>query len=130
MATATKLATKKLPAERIGPWRGGFIRRDSSGELTYYIDEQIVGRRFTISTHCHTEDDANDHYKRFRKDPVAYAQTPRRTLSTVEPVVLDEKLAARFLDWSEKERRNSTAWVACQRQQLAWWAERWGNTNL
>jgi len=116
-------------------WRGatggvrGFIRRDSNGEDTYYIDKQIEGRRFTVSTRSHDEKDADKEWWRFYENPAAY-EPPRRVVHVEGALVLDEKLAARFLDWSQKERHNSTAWVACQRQQLAWRAERWGNTKL
>src|SRR4051812_46791674 len=102
MANGIGVAAKSGPGQRIGSWRRGFIRRDSRGELTYYIEKQIAGKRFTISTHCDNEDEAEEHYKRFRKDPNAYAQAPRVLTAVGPPLVLDDKLAGRFLVWSEK----------------------------
>ena len=44
--------------------------------------------------------------------------------------MLDEELVGRFLDWSLNVKGNSPEWVACQRQQLAWWAMHLGDTDL
>ena len=100
-AAARKSSTTTQGERRDWPGRG-FIRTDSTGERTYYIEMQIEGRRFTLSTGAHTEEDADKEWARFRANPAAYQQ-PRRVVEVEGALVLDEKLAERFLDWSEKK---------------------------
>ncbi len=110
-------------------WRGGYIRQDQRGRRVYYIAKRIGGDRFEVSTRCDREDAAEEHYKRFLLDPAGYTPTPPRHAKE-KPLVLDEELAGRFLDWSLNVKGNSPEWVACQRQQLAWWAMHFGDTDL
>lgn len=112
-----------------GTWRGGYVRQDLRGRRVYYIAKRIGGRRYEVSTRCDREDAAEEHYRRFLLDPEGYAPTPPRH-AVEQPLVLDEELVGRFLDWSLNGKGNSSEWVACQRQQLAWWATHLGDTDL
>jgi hypothetical protein len=114
---------------QVGTWRGGYIRRDQRGRRVYYIAKRIGGQRFEVSTRCDREGAAEEHYKRFLLDPAGYTPTPPQR-AREKPLVLDEELAARFLDWSLNVKGNSPEWVACQRQSLAWWAMNLGDTDL
>ena len=92
-------------------------RQDLRGRRAYYIAKRIGGRRYEVSTRCDREDAAEEHYRRFLLDPEGYTPTqPRHAVE--QPLVPDEELVGRFLDWSLNVKGNSSEWVACQRQQL------------
>ena len=96
---------------QVGTWRGGYIRQDQRGRRVYYISRRIGGVRFEVSTRCDREDAAEEHYRRFLLDPAVYTPRPPQH-AREKPLVLDEELAGRFLDWSLNVKGNSAEWVA------------------
>lgn len=63
MASAPEAKTK---------WLGGYVDY-SSGKPVYYIRKQVRGRRYHVSTRCHTERGALVELDRFEKDPANYS---------------------------------------------------------
>lgn len=55
-----------------GPWKGGYISISKSGRKTYFIEREVRGLRFHVSTRTHDERAAFRHLDRFESDPVAY----------------------------------------------------------
>lgn len=108
-------------------WEGGFIRADSKGRDVYVIRRMIDGRRYDVSTRCHTLRGAMEQLKRFEADPAGYRPSGE---SGRAPIYLDATLVAEFLDWSLNVAKNTPTWVRAQRNYLAWWSDRIGGKNL
>ena len=97
---------RKAP-EQVKPWRAlgvtlGFIRNG-----TFYIYRVVHGRRYRISTGCHTAEAALLEYRRFEADPAHYI--PRRSAGTgFAAAVID------YLRYSELTLQNSEGHVSKQ----------------
>ena len=115
--------------------RGGRIRTDAKGRAVYVIRKQVNGRRFEVSTRCHTLDAALKEWDRFEKDRTRYMPggDPGPT-----PIYLDAepdedevpKLVREFLAWSKNEKKNSPKWVGQQKLYLAWWVDQLAGVDL
>lgn len=106
--------------------RGGRIRFDARGRAVYVIRRQVNGRRYEVSTRCHSLGAALRQMERFEAEPEAY--NPRGA-ERGPPVYLDEALAADFLAWS-KAKGNTARWIGQQRLYLAWWADKLRGVDL
>ncbi len=104
---------------------GGRIRFDAKGRSVYVIRRQIDGRRFEVSTRCHTLSAALRQLSRFEAEPAAY----RAGGDHLPAVYLDEDLVRDFLAWS-KAKGNTARWRGQQRLYLAWWAEKLRGVDL
>lgn len=109
------------------PWIGGYVIRDSKGHDLYFIRKQINGRRYDVTTACHTMRAAVKQLERFEADPANYRAGGD---APDAPVLLTEDLAAEFLTWSRDVRRNSGEWLAKQRRYISWWAEKLSGFDL
>ena len=109
------------------PWEGGYVYVDGRGRDVFVIRRSVAGTRYEVSTRAHSARAALEHLARFEADPTAY--DPRGTPS-VDPIILDLKLAEAFLGWSRDVRHNTKKWVGEQRSALAWWAEHIGGRDL
>ncbi len=107
-------------------WDGGRILVDSDGRDVYQIRKQINGKRYEVSTRCHSTKAAHEQLKRFEADPEGYMPSG---LSS-NRLVLDEALRDEFLAWSELEKKNTKTWVGQQRLYLTWWMEKIGSHDL
>ena len=113
----------------IQTWDGGYIRVDARGRDVYVIRRMVAGRRYEVSTRCHTSRAAHEQLRRFEEDPGNYrpggGQKPG-----VEPIYLDQTLAEEFLAHSRDVKHNDAKWVAKQKDYLAWWGDRLEGLNL
>ena len=82
----------------------GRIRIDAKGRPVYVIREQRDGRRYEVSTGCHTLRAALDEYDRFDKNPAGYMAA-----KTTGPLCLDNARAEAFLAYSKNEKRNTVS---------------------
>ena len=85
-------------------WMGGYVTTDSKGRDVFCIRKQIGGKRFDVSTRCHTERAALEQLKKFEADPLLYKPGGDPKLL---PLLLDAELATEFLVWSRDVKRNS-----------------------
>jgi len=108
-------------------WEGGRIRTDSDGRDVYVIRRQVNGKRYEVSTRCHTRRAALEQLGRFEADPEGY--DPRGGLQP-DPIYLDKPLVEAYLRYSRDEKENSPKWVREQRKLLAWWAKKLHAVNL
>jgi integrase len=120
-------AKKKGPAGSTEPWSGGYVLYGQDGRPTYYVKRQVNGTRHEFSTRAHSETAASAHLERFERDP--FYRPGKIEDHGKEPVYLDDKLVGEFLAWSRRPKAdggkgNTPAWVAKQKIELAWWAER------
>jgi hypothetical protein len=135
-----KLPTKAAKPERkqageIGRWEHGYSRRDTKGRVTYYIatKQRIPGAaksRYDVATGASTLGAAFKAWDRFLADPDGFSAKPPPIKPPEPPLILSAELVLKFLKWSKDEKGNSPEWVACQRQSLAWWSKKLGETNL
>lgn len=108
-------------------WEGGRIWEAADGSRAYYIEKQVAGKRYRINTGATREPAALIQYRRFQEDPEGY--DPRGVVRK-PALYIDDKLTNAFLDWSEKEKKNTPRWVGQQRLYMAWWAERLRGVDL
>jgi integrase len=107
-------------------WEGGRTWLSADRRVTYWIERQLNGVRFTFNTGASTYKVAMQHLARFEADPQGYRPEgePRRA-----PVYLTNDLAADFLR-AQKAKGRSPKWIAAQRLYLAWWMERLRQVDL
>ena len=55
-----------------GRWEGGYISLGTGGRETYFIEREVRGLRFHVSTRAHDKRAALRHLDRFESDPLAY----------------------------------------------------------
>lgn len=108
-------------------WDGGYISKDSKGRDVYVIRRQIDGKRFEVSTRCHTSGAAHVQLKRFESDPSRYS--PRGT-DHEDAVILTKELTTAFLKWSLDVKGNTKKWVGDQRRAMSWWGAKLGQVDL
>jgi hypothetical protein len=121
---------------KVPEWRGGRVWEDPDGRKTFYIRRTVDGISYEQSTGCTSLVAAAAHLERFEKDPEGYA----RDSASTAPIYIDgdpdkdgmPRLVREFLAWSldAKGKGNTPAWVAKQRNALAWWAEKLKGVNL
>lgn len=108
------------------PWLGGFIRRDEEGQPIYVIRKRVDGKRYEVSTRCHTERAALKQLERFEADPSSYTPSGDDKVQ----LYLDEKLALEFLVHCREVKKNSPLWLNKQKGYVAWWAGKLTDINL
>ncbi len=108
-------------------WEGGYIIADARGHDTFYIRKQFDGRRYDLSTGCHTRRAAIKQLERFEANPSGYQ---RQGEAPAKPLPLDEELAAEFLSWCRDVKGNSQGWLRKQRVYVSWWAGQLKGCNL
>lgn len=86
----------------------------------------VNGRRYKVSTRCHTSTAAHKQLERFEADPENYTPAGARGPS----LELTVDLAAGFLAWSRDQKHNTPRWVRDQKRYLVWWAEQLAGTDL
>lgn len=109
--------------ERSEKWDGGYVRQEADGRKTYWIHRQVRGRRYEISTRCHTSGAAHDQLSKFESDPVAYELALHQAPVQEEPLYMDGPLLGTFLEWSRDEKKNDPSWVRDQTRYLRWWSK-------
>ncbi len=102
-------------------WDGGYVREAADGTKTYWIHRQVRGKKYELSTRCHTKGGAKEQLTKFEKDPIAYEKAIGEP--PVEPVTvcMDAKLILTFLQWSRDEKTNTRGWIRDQTRYLDWW---------
>lgn len=77
-------------------WPGGWIHTQKDGRDLFIIERRVNGKRFSISTRCHSLKPAMKQLERFEADPSGY-----RPDGAPPPagLVLDAKLAGEFHEW-------------------------------
>ena len=63
------LGCPAVPSSRTGTWPGGYVRTDKSGRETFYIEREVDGERFEISTRTHSLRAAMAHLEAFEAAP-------------------------------------------------------------
>jgi hypothetical protein len=84
----------------IGRWDGGEIHLQQDGRKLYILDLRRGGKRYRLSTRCHSETAAHDHLRRFEADPWKYVQEMKagRT-DEYEPLLMTEEMTEKFTRW-------------------------------
>jgi integrase len=121
------MGKRKQQGAWVRTWLGGRVWRAEDGTETFYIRRRVGTKRYDLSTRCTSEHAAQEHLRRFEKDPAAYRPEGDRG---AEPIYLDADLTRDFLRWSLKEKHNTPKWVGQQKLYLAWWAEKLQGVNL
>jgi integrase len=101
------------------PWpgvKGGFIRYDSKGVATYYVQRRYQGKRWHFSLDAHQPDVALAQLREWEADPFAYGA--KQEGKRQEPIFFCKALIEEFLAWSERMKKNTPEWVAKQRRFL------------
>lgn len=75
---------------------GGYVHHEADGTELFIIERQVNGRRFHVSTRCNAEDEALEHFARFRADALGYDPAG---LKPDEPVEITVELLRDFLEW-------------------------------
>jgi site-specific recombinase XerD len=85
-------------------WDGGHIHVQADGKKLYVIEKRRGGHKFHISTRCHSETAAYEHWRRFQSDPWKYAAEMK--LGRVEDVavLLTDDLADEFTAWQIEKK--------------------------
>lgn len=104
-------------------WLGGYVHIDREGRRTFVVEREVCGRRYHISTRCHTERAALAELSRFERDPAGY----RPGGASEGAVFLDADLSAAFL---LAHLGNSGPWQARQHRLIAFWTERLAGVDL
>lgn len=87
----------------------------------------LDGRRFEVSTRCHTSTAAHAQLKRFEEDPWNYRPGTKQEGGAT---VLSDTTAALFLAWSRDTKKNTERWVTDQKRALVWWLEQVGEVDV
>jgi integrase len=121
---------RQRPSSRyLDIWEGGYTRRNAKGVRTYVIRTEVNGTRFHVSTRCHTESAALEHWRRFQRSPSAY--TPLGDDGT--PLPLSDELLSEYLAFcgtAKDGKGNTPAWVREKRRYLRDWQTRLGGRSL
>lgn len=111
----------------------GYILKDSKGRDVFYVRRQInggeggTGKRYDVSTRCHSLRAALKQLERFEADPENYTpEGPKKR----EPLRITEKLVQEHLEYCRDVKQNTGHWLNNKKAYLAWWAERLGNLDL
>jgi len=100
-------------------WQGGYIIRDSKGRDLYFIRKQIDGKRYDLSTGCHSVRAAVKQLDRFEANPAAFSA---RGVEPEAAICLDEALCTEFMEFNRDVKKNSPNWLRKQADYVAWWA--------
>ncbi|HET6410612.1 MAG TPA: hypothetical protein VFG53_01030 [Anaeromyxobacter sp.] len=120
-----------------GPrWEHGRVHYDDEGGPTYFIEVRRVGNYYLRKTDVHTEREALAEFALFETNPPAYlprgerqaaAAKPAEERAGPPPILLDDKLATEFIDYSREVLKLAPDWLRKKRAYLAWWTEKlWG----
>lgn len=109
-------------------WLGGRIFQDANGKKTYHIRQQRNGKRYEISTRCHTEAAAQKFLVAFEKDPLGFRAAALATAP--DSLILTDGMIEAFCFWSLNVKHNIPHWVNRQRGILKWWKVQLGNRDL
>lgn len=99
-------------------WLGGFVRVGADGKETFVIEKKVGGRKFKVSTQCHSQAAALKEYARWELDPEGYvagATVADRLLLTPESV-------DGYVAWQTSVLKNDPEHVANMRRCLVDWA--------
>ncbi len=117
-------------------WAHGRVHYDEQGEATYYIEARRVGTYYLRKTDVHAEREALAEFALFETNPPAYLARGERQAQAARsaagqagppPILLDEKLATEFIDYSREVLKLAPDWLRKKRAYLAWWTEAlWG----
>lgn len=114
-----------------GVWLGGYIRHGKK-RPTFVIEKRIGGRKFHVSTRCHTERAALEQLEIFEADPAGYS--PGR--AAVEPgrvgrLRLSLPLVQEYRDWMlSRDKPASREWALTCAGFLVDWMEDFGGLDL
>lgn len=102
-------------------WPGGSIHRTKDGRDLYLIERKVAGRRYHVSTRCHSYAAAMKHLERFEADPAGYRPGGDAVMDV--PLRLTRELALEFRTWQIEVRGNTTKHANEMSHRLAEWLE-------
>jgi integrase len=105
-------------------WEGGYVRRDKKGRDVFVIERWVSGRKFHVSTRCHSHRPAIKQLERFEADPESYRPDGD------EVVQITDELLEGFLDHLVKQRETSGKYAREMVRHLADWAVDLKGKNL
>lgn len=97
-------------------WEGGYIRRDTKGRDVFVIERWVAGRKFHVSTRCHSRKSAHHQLERFEADPAAYRPDGD------EGLPISAELVEGFMDHLVKQRKTSGRYAREMARHLRDWA--------
>lgn len=101
-------------------WEGGRIHVQKDGRRLYILERQVEGRRYHISTRCHSEGAAYEQLRRFEADPANYAPGGK---PEAEAILLTDELVEAYRDWMVVEKENTRRHSNQMANRLAEWME-------
>src|SRR5262245_19876504 len=104
--------------KRVGKWEGGYIVRNGSGRLLYYIERWHHGARIHLCTGCTTLPGARAELARWEADPTGY----RPGAEVAGAVHLGAELVAAYRE-HQGRKGLSPEWVDEVTRCLADWAD-------
>lgn len=108
-------------------WPGGYIHRQKDGQPLYIIAKMVRGKRFHISTRCHSLKPAMHQLERFEKDPFGYK--PEGEGATAD-MPLTAALIAEHIEWQLKVKKNTRKHAKQMGNRLAEWLEDFKGQDL
>jgi integrase len=85
---------------------------------TYHIRASRGGRRYDVSTRCHTLRAAVGELAKFEADPDSYRAKGREHRATLTP-----ELVARYVAWCQAKQPLDPRWIRIKERHLEWWAQ-------
>lgn len=107
-------------------WMGGYIHAQANGRPLFIIERKINGKRYHLSTRCHTERAALRQLERFEGDPDGY--TPGGDAAE-EPVRLDAAAQLEYRDYLKAKSSSGPA-VTDRMRMLKHWMVDLGGLDL
>lgn len=106
------------------PWEGGYVRRDSKGRDVFVIERWVRGKKFHISTRCHSHRAAIKQLERFEGSPIDYRPDGGQV------VQITDELCEGYLDHLINHRETSGKYAREMVRHLGDWATDLRGKNL
>jgi integrase len=107
-------------------WPGGYVHRQKDGQPLFIIERRVRGRRFHVSTRCHSLRAAMKQLERFEADPLGYAPEGEER---EQGLVLTAQLVQEFHAW-QLAKGNTRRHANDMAHRLADWVEDFGGKDL
>jgi hypothetical protein len=98
----------------IGRWAGGRIKQTADGQQRWVIERERGGKLYVIPLDVTNEQQAQNHYERFKADIDGYLQAVQaKKTRAARPGQSDRRKASTSVCWLAVSRKKSrTTWLA------------------
>jgi integrase len=108
-------------------WEGGHIHVQKDGRPLFVIERQVGGRRFHVSTRCHSRRAALKQLERFEADPASYQPGGEEAEAAL---MMTDILVEEYGLWMTEEKGTTRRHANQMRNRLSDWCEDLGTTDL